>query len=181
MISTLVRSSSLLAIVSAGLLALGCGSSTPPAEHAGKHDHEHEHSAQGKHSHEHEHGEHEHGEHGHEHGEHGGHGEHPKLAGSMHEFHEVLAPLWHADKSPERAKKTCEAVPTFEQRAAAVDKEAPADAARAGAHHAAAQGLIAAVGELKAECAKPEAGRADFEAKFKAVHEGFHKVMESAH
>ena len=153
MISTLIRSSSILAILSAGLFALGCGPATPPAEHTGEH----------------------------EHGEHGEHGEHPKLAGAMHEFHEVLAPLWHADKSPERAKKTCEAVPTFEQRAAAVDKDAPADAARAGAHHAAAQGLVAAVGELKTECAKPEAGRADFEAKFQAVHEAFHKVMESGH
>jgi hypothetical protein len=168
MISTLVRSSSILAIVSAGLFALGCGPSTPPAEHVEAHEH-------GEHG---EHAKHEHGEHGHEHGE---HGEHPKLAGAMHEFHEVLAPLWHAEKSPERAKKTCEAVPTFEQRAAAVDKEAPADAARASAHHAAAQGLIAAVGELKTECAKPEAGRADFEAKFKAMHEAFHKVMESGH
>ncbi len=152
MISTLVRSSFLLAILSAGLFALGCGSSTPPAEHAGEH----------------EHGEHE-------------HGEHAKLTGAAHEFHEVLAPLWHAEKSPERAKKTCDAVPTFEQHAAAVDKEVPADAARAAAAHTAAQGLIAAVGELKAECAKPEAGRADFEAKFGAVHEAFHKVMESAH
>ncbi len=91
----------------------------------------------------------------------------------------MLAPLWHAEKSPERVKKTCDAVPTFEQHAAAVDKEAPADAARAAAAHTAAQGLIAAVGELKAECAKPEAGRADFEAKFGAVHEAFHKVMEA--
>jgi hypothetical protein len=99
----------------------------------------------------------------------------------MHELHEVLAPLWHAEKSPERTKKTCEAVPAFEKHAAAVDKDAPADTARAAAHHTAAQGLIASVGELKTECAKPEAGRADFEAKFKAMHEAFHKVMESAH
>jgi len=167
MISTLVRSSSLLAIVAAGLFALGCGSSTPPAEHAGEHEHEH--------------GEkHEHGEHGEKH-KHGEKGEHPKLTGAMHEFHEVLAPLWHADKSPERTKKTCEAVPTFEARAAAVDKDAPADAARAAGYHTAAQGLSAAVVGLKAECAKPEAGRADFEAKFMAVHEAFHKVMESTH
>ena len=158
MISTLVRSSSLLAILSAGLFALGCGPSTPAAEHAG---------------------EHEHGEHAH--GEHGEHAEHGKLTGAAHEFHEVLAPLWHAEKSPERARKTCDAVPTFEQQAAAVDKEVPADAARAAAAHTAAQGLVAAVGDLKAECAKPEAGRADFEAKFMAVHEAFHKVMESAH
>jgi hypothetical protein len=171
MISTLVRSSSILAIVSAGLFALGCGPSTPPAEHAGEHAHG-------------EHGEHAHGEHGeHGKGEHGEHGkgEHPKLTGAMHELHEVLAPLWHADKGPERAKKTCEAVATFEKQAAAVDKDAPADAARAGAHHTAAQGLIVAVGELKTECAKPEAGRADFEPKFKAMHEAFHKVMESGH
>ncbi len=162
MISILVRSSSILAIVSASLFALGCGPSTPPAEHAGEHKH---------------------GEPGHEHSDKHEPGEtqHPKLAGAMHELHEVLAPLWHADKGPERAKKTCEAVPTFEQRAAAVDKDAPADAARAGAHHTAAQGLLAAVGELKTECAKPEAGRADFEAKFKAMHEAFHKVMESGH
>ncbi|MEO5730573.1 MAG: hypothetical protein ABI134_12655 [Byssovorax sp.] len=180
MISTLVRSSSILAIVSAGLLALGCGPSTPPAEHAGEHAHG-EHGEHGEHAkHEHcEHGEHGKDEHGgHEHGE---HGEHPKLTGAMHEFHEVLAPLWHAEKSPERAKKTCEAVATFEKHAAAVDKDAPADAARAAAHHTAAQGLVASVGELKTECAKPEAGRADFEAKFKAMHEAFHKVMESAH
>ncbi len=158
MISTLVRSSCILAIVSAGLLALGCGASTPPAEHAGEHEH-------GEHG---EHAKHEHGEHG--------KGEHPKLTGAMHELHEVLAPLWHAEKSPERTKKTCEAVATFEKYAAAVDKDAPADAA---AHHTAAQGLVASVGELKTECAKPE--RADFEAKFKAMHEAFHKVMESAH
>ena len=156
--STSRRASFLVAIASAGLFALGCGPATPAAEHA-----------HGEHA---EHGDHEHGE----------HGEHPKMVGAMHEFHEVLAPLWHADKSPERTKKTCDAVATFETRAAAVDKDVP-ESARAAepAYHTAAQGLIAAVGELKAQCAKPEAERADFEAKFKAVHEAFHKVMESSH
>ncbi|MEP7126878.1 MAG: hypothetical protein ABJE95_38460, partial [Byssovorax sp.] len=150
------------AIASAGLFALGCGSSTPAAEHAEEHE-------QAEHG---EKGEHEHGE----------KGEHPKMAGSVHEFHEVLGPLWHADKSPERTKKTCEAIPAFEQRAATVYKDVP-ESARAAepAYHAAAQGLIAAVDELKAECAKPEVGRADFEAKFMAVHKAFHNVMESAH
>ena len=146
----------LVAFASAGLFALGCGPATPAAEHAGEHaEHEHEHDE---------------------------HGEHPKMTGAVHEFHEVLGPLWHADKSPERTKKTCEAIPAFEQRAAAVDKDVPA-APRASepVYHAAAQGLIAAVGELKIECAKPEAGRADCEAKFMAVHKAFHAVMESAH
>jgi hypothetical protein len=150
--ATSLRASLLVAFASAALFALGCGPSTPNAEH--------------------EHGEHEHGEHE--------HGEHPKMAGAMNEFHEVLAPLWHADKSPERTKKTCEAVATFETRAAAVDKDVPESARAAeAAYHTAAQGLIAAVGELKTECAKPE--HADFEAKFMAVHEAFHKVMESSH
>ena len=49
------------------------------------------------------------------------------------------------------------------------------------AYHTAAQGLIAAVADLKAECAKPEAGRVDFEAKLMAVHKAFHQVMEGAH
>ena len=152
MISTSpLRALFLVAIASASLFTLGCGSSTPAAEHA-------------------------------EEREHGEKGEHPKMTGSVHELHKVLGPLWHADRSPERTKKTCEAIPAFEQRAAAVDKDVP-ESARAAepAYHAAAQGLIAAVGDLKAECAKPEAGRADFEAKFMAVHKAFHAVMEAAH
>lgn len=162
--TTALRASFVVATVAAGLLALGCGPSTPAAEHA-----EHEHGDQA---------EHEHGEHG----EKGEKGEHPKMTGAVHEFHEVLGPLWHADKSPERIKKTCEAIPAFEQRAGDVDKDVPATPrASEPAYHAAALGLIAAVGELKIECAKPEAGRADFEAKLMAVHKAFHAVMESAH
>src|SRR4051812_8109060 len=111
---TSLSASLLAAIASAGLFALGCGSSTPAAEHAEEHE-------QAEHG---EKGEHEHGEKGeHERGEKGEKGEHPKMVGAVRDFHEVLGPLWHADKSPERAKKTCEAIPAFEQRAAAVDKD----------------------------------------------------------
>lgn len=150
-----------------------CGPSTPAAETPAEHGEHGEH-----------HGEHhEHGGHG-EHGEHHGHeseGEHAKLTGSVAAFHEVLAPLWHADKGPAREKKTCEAVPTFEQRAAAVDGEVP-EAAKADAAgwHSAAQALAKSVGDLKAECGKPEGGRADFEAKFHGVHEAFHGIAERA-
>jgi hypothetical protein len=169
--STSLRASFLVALASAALFAVGCGSSTPTPEHAGEQG-EHEHGEKGEKG---EHGEHEHGEKGEK-------GEHPKMTGSVHEFHEVLGPLWHADKGPERAKKTCEAIPAFEQRAAAVDKDVPESArAKEAAYHLVAQGLIVAVGDLKAECAKPEAGRADFEAKFQTVHKAFHAVMEAAH
>jgi len=91
----------------------------------------------------------------------------------------VLAPLWHAEKNPEREKKTCAAIPTFEQRAAALDSHAPeAASGNEAAYHAAVEGLAKAVGELKAECGKAEGARGDFEAKFHALHEAFHKVTE---
>jgi hypothetical protein len=117
------------------------------------------------------------GEHGHH--EHGAH-EHPEMTGPVREMHDVLSPLWHAEKSPERETKTCEAIPTFVQRADAVDKNVPESAhANEAAYHAAAKGLVTAVGGLEAECAKPSGGRADFDAKFHDVHEAFHKVLES--
>ncbi len=118
--------------------------------------------------------------HGHqEHGEHGAH-EHPEMTGSVREMHDVLAPLWHAPKSPEREVKTCEAVPTFVQRAAAIEKNPPESAhAKEEAYQTGAKGLISAVSSLEAECAKPTGGRAEFDAKFHDVHEAFHKVLES--
>ncbi len=88
-------SKNIRALVAIGVCAIavaGCGGSSAPA--AGAHEH-HE---------------------GHEHGGHDGH-EHPEMTGPMREMHDVLAPLWHAEKSPERENKTCEAVPTFTQRA----------------------------------------------------------------
>lgn len=160
--STSIRPWYILASLSIGLFAFGCGGSTPPAEGA--------------------HGHGEHGEHGeHKHGEHGEHGDHPKMTAEVSAMHDVLAPLWHAEKSPERENKTCEAVPTFEERAGAIDKTVPESArANEAGYHAAAQGLITSVGALKAECAKPAGGRADFDAKFKDMHEAFHKVMDSS-
>lgn len=125
------------------LASAACGAPTPPAAPHDEHD---------------EHGEHE--------------GGHAKLAGAAHDFHETLAPLWHAPKGPEREAKTCDASATFETRAANVLREASEGG------RAAAQGLVAAVGDLKSECAKAAGARADFEAKFAAVHEAFHKVAE---
>jgi hypothetical protein len=87
---------------------------------------------------------------------------HSKLSGPLKEFHDVLAPLWHADKGPEREKKTCAAIATFEERAAAV-KDEP---------------MIAAVGQLKAECGKAEGARSEFDAKFGVMHEAFHRAAE---
>lgn len=162
MTSTTNRSSLVFALVSAALWALGCGPAAPPVAAPPPAA-----AAPGEH----------HG--GHHDGHHGEHREHPKLTGAAHDFHEVLSPLWHADKSPEREKKTCEAIPAFEQRGAALDSHVPeAAAGNEAGYHAAVEGLVKAVGELKAECGKAEGARGDFEAKFHALHEAFHKVIE---
>jgi hypothetical protein len=97
------------------------------------------------------------------HGDHKGDhkGDHHKdLPAPVHAFHEVLAPLWHLEKGPDRTAKTCAQVATLREKATATaDKE-----------------LLAATTALAAECDK--AGRPDFDARFSAVHERFHKLAE---
>lgn len=157
--TTSIFSSHLPAFVAVGVFSLlvgGCGGATPPA--------------QGAHS-------------DHEHGKDGEHGEpnHEDLTGPLGEMHDVLAPMWHTDKGPERETKTCEAASTFAQRAEAIDKNVPEAAkAKEAAYHTAAQGLVTAVGALQAECAKPSGERAEFDVKFHNVHEAFHKVMDNS-
>jgi hypothetical protein len=160
--TTSIFSKNIRALATIGVCSLavslfaGCGGSTPPAEGA------HEHHA------------------GHEHGKHGGH-EHHEMTGPMREMHDVLAPLWHAEKSPEREVKTCEAVPTFTQRAEAIEKNVPESAkGKEAAYQTAAKNLVTAVAALGTECAKAAGSRSEFEAKFHDMHEAFHKVMESA-
>ena len=88
--------------------------------------------------------------------------DHGNLSAPVKAFHDEMAPLWHADKSPERTAKTCEHAPALQAKAAAVgDKD-----------------LIGATSDLAAECSK--ADRPDFEAKFAAVHTKFHKAAEIA-
>lgn len=145
-------------LVALGVTSLaigGCGGSTPQAKDASEH---------------------------HEQGEHGKHaGEHPELTGPMREMHDVLAPLWHAEKSPEREVKTCEAVPTFLQRAEAIEKNVPESAkGKEAAYQTAAKNLVTSVNALGTECAKAAGSRAEFDAKFHDLHEAYHKVMENA-
>ena len=93
-----------------------------------------------------------------EHEEHAEH--HGDMSPAVHDFHETLAPLWHAPKGPDRVTKTCDNAATLQSKAKATN-----DA-----------GLVSATDALAAECAKD--GRPDFEAKFSAVHESFHKLAE---
>jgi hypothetical protein len=80
------------------------------------------------------------------------------------EFHDILAPLWHAEEGPQRVTDTCNAVPELQTRAQAV-----ADARK----DQASGSLVQAVTELAAECG---GGRAAFNEKLAAVHEAFHVV-----
>jgi hypothetical protein len=102
-----------------------------------------------------------------EHEEHGGHEEHEDheaaehhdegaQSPAVHAFHEALAPLWHADKGPERVTKTCAQAGALHDKAVAT-KDAE---------------LVAATTALVTECEKE--GRPEFEARFAAVHESFH-------
>lgn len=93
-----------------------------------------------------------------QHAEHEEH--HDEMAPAVRDFHDTLAPLWHAPKGPERVTKTCDSAPTLQAKAKATND---AD-------------LAAATDALAAECAKE--GRPDVEAKLAAVHARFHALME---
>jgi len=137
-----------MAIAAAALIGLGCGGSATRTQDA------HQAISEGE------------GGSCPRHGGHGGcncrHGHgHGEQAGPVGEFHEAIAPLWHAPAGPERTDRTCAAVPDLRTRAAAVGSER----------------LTAAVEDLGTACGAD--GRPDFEAKLGAVHEAFHAVMES--
>ncbi|HEU4533037.1 MAG TPA: hypothetical protein VFS00_02930, partial [Polyangiaceae bacterium] len=76
------------------------------------------------------------------------------------------------EKNPARTEKTCGAVPAFKERGAAIGAEAGGDAGK----KAAADALVAAVGDLEKACA--ESGRAQVEPGLEKVHSAFHAVVE---
>jgi hypothetical protein len=128
-----------LALLSALFYVQACGGSTPsPSPPEGG-----EHHARGEH-------------HGGGHGHHG----HGELSPELRAFHEVLSPLWHADKGPDRVTKTCEKAATLHEKA-----EATKDAE-----------LIAATSALQTECTKE--GRPQVEQKLGVVHERFHALAK---
>jgi len=190
------------AVVGTAVLAVlawgGCGSSNEHGEvheahevHAEASEHE-----QGEHEEgedddddgddddrgEHEHGEHERGEHGgHERGEHGEHerGEHGLASGPVSDFHALMGPLWHADQGTTRTNGTCQAIADFRAKAAAIESgpvPQPAQADESGYRQAGAA-LKTAVEGLATACATES--RSTFDARFLAVHEAFHRVLEA--
>jgi hypothetical protein len=117
--------------------------------------------------------------HGHEHEGSGGAGaEHEALTPELTAFHDLLAPLWHAEKGPKRIKDTCAAVPQFKTSADAVAKATPPTKANADTWTQGTRALVDSVNALETACKTNDSAK--FEAAFHNVHEAFHRLMEQA-
>ena len=116
------------------------------------------------------------GEHGMK-GEHGGEHE-MAMPPELTKFHDLLKPLWHAEKGDKRTADTCAAVPALQAQANAVAKSTPDAKADAAKWAAATKELVDATAALKDPCDKKDA--AAFEPALKRVHEGFHGALEAS-
>lgn len=121
--------------------------------------------------HEHAHGPHEHGHHEHE----GKHRKHHDLKGGMKAFHDVLAPIYHAEKSPARDDKACGAMGSMRTASGQIGAEPAGDAA---AWKAKSDALTQALDGLDKAC--QTAGKADVAARLEVVHDAFHALMAAS-
>jgi len=90
-------------------------------------------------------------------------------------FHDVLRPLWHADKGPARMKNTCAAMESFKAESDAIAKATPPESTNADTSTAGTRSLVSAVTDLSSACAGTD--EAAFEAAFGKVHDAFHALM----
>lgn len=105
------------------------------------------------------------------------HNDHGDMPAEIVAFHDVLKPLWHDDKNPERMANTCAALPKFDQPAAALLASTVPEGGDKDKWVAAGPTLTASMADLKAKCdAKDAAG---FEPAFAAMYNAFHGYMEA--
>jgi hypothetical protein len=97
------------------------------------------------------------------------------MHGTLGSFHDAFAPVYHMDKGDERDAAACSNAPTFADRAEHV--VADPRSGKDPAFDAAARSLALRVKELGAACSAHD----DIAAKLEAVHDAFHKTLESAH
>ncbi len=113
---------------------------------------------------------------GHEMGEE--HEEHPELTPEMTSFHDVLAPLWHADAGPDREANTCNASSGMLNAGAKIqDAPTPEGVAQAD-WEANVQVLMLSIVDLQDTCSGTGKDGMTFDQAFGAVHDGFHGLME---
>jgi hypothetical protein len=94
------------------------------------------------------------------------------------QFHETLAPRWHAEHGPQRMTDTCTALPQFHADADAILAATPPSGANPADWSANAKQLIDAVAALDATCKTGDA--AAFEHAFALVHNHFHGLLAAA-
>lgn len=106
--------------------------------------------------------------------------EHEALPESVRGFHDVLAPLWHAEAGPQRTEDTCAAVPSMREKVESVRTTPPPAAAEGdpAGWQSSTDALGQSIEDLATECAAE--GRPGFEQKFAAVHDAFHALAERA-
>jgi hypothetical protein len=152
-------------VVAFSVAACGGSSQEPP-----KDGHHAEGEGHGEHAEKEGHGE------GEGHGD--GHGEkehhHAKLDGALKAFHDVLAPVYHAEKGPGRNEQACAATASFKDGAGKVAAEPKGDVA---AWKTDADTLTKTIGDLESACKGDKAG---VEPAIEKVHDAFHALMDKA-
>jgi hypothetical protein len=100
---------------------------------------------------------------------------HAELPPTVSDFHDTMAPIWHAEKK--RAAVACDRVDTLDTRAQSVQKApTPGDVDDAPKWRKATLALVSAVHELSKACDREDAGTAN--AKMGEVHRAFHGLMK---
>ncbi len=165
-------------VASASIVVVSaCGGAPPSAPEVPGDDHDHEHHHQaaghGEHGHDGHHGEHEHGT-----GEHGGGRGHGLEDGPLKDFHEVIAPVWHAEPGKVRVEAACANAPKLKERAAALGTPPAAAQKDEAGWKTDGAALVSSIDALTTACAA--AGRPDVESALSKVHDGFHRLMERA-
>lgn len=140
-------------------LVTGCGPDKTAAHPEDRQGHEHGHEHGDKHEHHDEHHE-------------GGH--HPKMEGAIKAFHDVLAPVYHADKGPGRAEKACSATSPMKEAAAKVAGEPKGDPE---SWKTASSALDQSIADLEASC---KGDMSTAESALEKVHDAFHALLEKS-
>jgi hypothetical protein len=105
-------------------------------------------------------------------------GHHEALTPELTQFHDLLSPLWHAAKGPQRMKDTCAALPQLKTSADAVAKATPPTKTNADTWTSATRALADSVNRLETACKANDTAK--FETALHDVHEAFHRLMEQA-
>jgi len=109
----------------------------------------------------------------------GQHEEHAKhvMTPEMTAFHDVLAPLWHAEAGPARVDDTCEASGNMLDLGAGIQDGMLPEGVAEAEWQPAVQTLMISITHLQDACPQVPGG-VTFEDAFTGVHDSFHGLLE---